>query len=96
MKGYVKKCTGRIPTQSTIKTIWCTYKIPHAGIWTEGTVWKSRWIKTIVTKTDIKFLYSSQTIDNIMQHALDELCIATLRGTQETQETQEALEYFLN
>ena len=31
-----------------------------------------------------------------MQHALDELCIATLRGTQETQETQEALEDFLN
>ena len=28
-----------------------------------------------------------------MQHALNELCIATLKGIQET---QEALEYFLN
>ena len=49
--------------------------------------------KPLSPKQILKFLYTSQTIDNIMQHALDELCIATLRGTQET---QEALEYFLN
>ena len=38
MTGHVKKSTKRILTQSTIKTIRCTYKIPQAGIWTEGTV----------------------------------------------------------
>jgi hypothetical protein len=40
-----------------------------------------------------KFLYTSRAIDNTMQHALNELCIAATKGTQET---QEALEYFLN
>ena len=40
-----------------------------------------------------KFLYISQAIDNTMQHALNELCMAATNGTQET---QEALEYFLN
>jgi hypothetical protein len=40
-----------------------------------------------------KFPYTSRAIDNTMQHALNELCIAATKGTQET---QEALEYFLN
>jgi hypothetical protein len=40
-----------------------------------------------------EFLYTSRAIDNTMQHALNELCIAATKGTQET---QEALEYFLN
>jgi hypothetical protein len=39
------------------------------------------------------FLYTSRAIDNTMQHALNELCIAATKGTQETQAT---LEYFLN
>jgi hypothetical protein len=40
-----------------------------------------------------KFLYTSRAVDNTMQHALNELCIAATKGTQEK---QEALEYFLN
>jgi hypothetical protein len=38
-------------------------------------------------------IYTSRAIDNTMQHALNEFCIAATKGTQET---QAALEYFLN
>ena len=38
-------------------------------------------------------IYTSRAIDNTMQHALNELCIAATKGTQET---QDALEHFLN
>jgi hypothetical protein len=37
--------------------------------------------------------YTSRATDNTMQHTLNELCIAAAKGTQET---QAALEYFLN
>jgi hypothetical protein len=40
-----------------------------------------------------KFLYTSRAIDGTMHHTLNELCIAATKGTQET---QDALEYFLN
>jgi hypothetical protein len=51
--------------------------------------------KQIKTTQEVcgKFLYTSRAVDNTMQHALNELCIAATKGTQET---QEALEYFLN
>ena len=38
-------------------------------------------------------IYTSRAIDNTMQHALNELCIAATKGTQET---QDRLEHFLN
>jgi hypothetical protein len=41
-------------------------------------------IKTI-QEVSGKFLYTSQAIDNTMQHVLNELCIAATKGTQETQ-----------
>jgi hypothetical protein len=40
-----------------------------------------------------KFPYTARAVDNTMLHALNELCIATTKGTTQT---GEALEYFLN
>ena len=40
-----------------------------------------------------KFLYTCRAIDSTMHHTLNELCIAATKGTQQT---QDALEYFLN
>ena len=40
-----------------------------------------------------KFLYTSRAVDGTMHHTLNELCIAATKGPQET---QDALEYFLN
>ena len=86
-----KKSTKRIPTQSTIKTIWCTYKIPKPEFGQkvryervdESTPLSPEQIKAIVQEVCGKFLYKSQAIDNTMQHAMNELCIVATKGTQE-------------
>jgi hypothetical protein len=100
MKGYVKKALEEYQHKAQSKPFGAPtkYHKPEFGQKVqyervdESTPLSPKQIKTIQEVCGT-FPYTSRAIDNTMQHALNELCIA---ATTRTQETQAALEYFLN
>ena len=100
MKGYVKKALKEYQHVAPTKPFDAPtkYHKPEFGQKVqyervdESSPLTPKQIKTIQEVCG-KFLYTSRAVDNTMQHALNELCIAATKGTQET---QAALEYFLN